>query len=356
MRLPALSALLAFPAAVLLSCDGKQQNFSDAAKTGGGGSKAETPAKAPTEKPLLEPWERPSYSPPADPESHRLDMVDFERQAYSVLRKFSVAQRMFVTDINPLPVDLDGDGAGEYGFLLEIMGVSYLRTLGGLGRSPITMNWPLFKAADSKERAIVDKTSRPDMGFVKPGARGGEEYLVSAAGAVFWVDGAGVAERAGYYFMFFLPGKDEAVNAGALVPPGDPSLADAQERRFAGVAWPKTNGVTGRRVFYTGKPEEVWSRWNVRSVMSGRGAVPGPAAALDSAGSRPGNLDAAVAHVDSGLSACDGGRWRFFGEKKDKKEFEWEWPKDREIAEYKEDGGGDEPWMKGEDKRKKKPG
>ncbi len=356
MRIPVfLLAAAAASAACLCGCNGKQQNYSDAAKTGTGGSNPGGAVAPPSTKPLLEPWQRPSFAPPEDPELHRLDMVEFERQAYNVLRKFGVAQRAFITDIAPLPVDLDGDGAGEFGFLLEIMGVSYLRTSGGLGRAPIHMSWPLFKASDAKERAIVDKTSRQDMGFVKPSRPDGEEYLVSAAGAVFWVDSAGIAERAGYYFMFYLPGKDKALNAGALVTPGDPALADAQERRFAGIAWPKINGVTGRRVFYTASPEQVWSRWNLGPVLDGRKTIPEASAALDSAGTNPDNLDAAIADVDSGLAACDGGKWRFYGEKKDKKEFEWEWAKDREIAEYKSDGGADEPWMKGEDKRKKKP-
>ncbi len=341
-------------ASLLAACDGKKEDFSNSAKNTGTTGKSGTAVIPPSSKSEMKPWERPSYAPPADPEIHRIDMVEFERQAYNTLRKFGVAQRAFINDINPMPVDLDGDGAGEYGFLLEIMGVSYLRTPGGLGRAPVHMSWPLFKAADAKEKAIIDKSSRDDMGFVKPKAQGGEEYLVSSAGAVFWVDEAGIAERAGYYFMFFLPGREKAVNAGALVPPGDPSTADALERRFAGIAWPKKHGVTGRRVFFSGKPEEVWSRWNLGPVCSGRETVPDVAAALDSAGPNPGNLDAEIASVESGKKPGDGGRWRFYGEKKDKKEFEWEWPKDREIEEYKADGGGDEPWMKGEDKRKKK--
>jgi hypothetical protein len=350
VSVPALMALCLGAFLLGLGCDGQDKNnYSDfAKKTAGDGDTKESGGGKSKEKRIR----RPSYVPPKDPESHRLDMLDNERTAYTVLRKFSVGQLAFTQHINPLPVDLDGDKVGEYAYLLELMGVSYLRTPSGLGRAPIRKSWQLFKASDERGETLFNKTARKDAGFVE---RDGEEYLVDAGGVVYWVGSDGIAERAGYYFMFFLPGEKTAVNAGALVPAGNPALADLNERYYAGIAWPKKAGVTGRRVFYVRKFEEVWARWNIEEKYDAKVTIPDPWCALDRLGDDPKNLKADVAHVDSGLKAMDEGSWKIFGErKKIKREFEWKWPKEREIEDYKQDGGPDRPWMTGEEKKKKK--
>jgi hypothetical protein len=332
-------------------CNGKKADFTkEVTEDSGDGSDATGKGE---KEPKKAGFERPSYTPPADPEMHRIDMLEFEREAYTVLRKFSVGQRAFVTDIKPgPPVDLDGDGVGEYAFLWELMGVSYCRTPGGLGRAPVTASWPLFKASDVKGNPFMDTKAEVEVGIVR---RGDNEYLVDRGGVVFWVDSGGVAERTHYYFLFFLPGKKRVINAGGAVPKGDPALADLHERRFAGIAWPKKNGVTGRRLFFVCKPEEVWARWNIGDVYDGKKRIPKIWSALDRNGANPYNLDADVAHVESKLEPFDGGKWKVFGERKGirRDKFEWQWSKDQEIEDYRADGGPDAPWMKGEEKKGK---
>jgi len=336
-----------FLALLLAGCPAKKEDFSDSGKN-------TVATKTPTDRPIDTKAGtdiiRPTYTPDKDPELHRIDMVEFEREAADKLRKFSLGQRTFVTDIHPTPIDLDGDGVGEYAFLLELMGASFCRTKGGVGMAPIQKSWPLFRAADTKGRAYFDRVTS-GAGFIKTPK---VEYYVSAGGDVFWLNRRGVAEHKGYYFMFFLPGRDRVINAGKKVPPGDPSLADLHERRFAAIAWPMRQGVTGRRVFATYKPEEVWSRWNIKPLYDGLRVIPDPWAALDRAGKNIQNLDGKRAYVDSGLTASDGGAWRFYGERRGKKEadFEWCWSKSREIEEFRKDGGSDALWMQGAEKKK----
>lgn len=350
---PVLSA--AFLAAALAlgpaGCPKPKQDFTgkvDPADGPGPAPPAGDPDKAATA------IRRPVYEPPDDTEDHRLDMVEFEHAAYVKLRKFSVGQRAFVEDVRA--VDLDDDGVCEYAYLLELMGASNCRTPGGTGLAPLHQSWPLFRAADAKGRPFYDRKTS-GAGFVETEHA---EYYTSRGGDVFWLSAAGVAQHRGYYFLFFLPSKKGvARNAGQEVPPGDPEEADLHERRFAAVAWPVRLGVTGRRAFAVYRPERIWSRWIIEPAYDGATVAPEAWAALDRDGPAPRNLDAEPASEGSGRTACDGGRWRDYGEtpdrpQKDEDSFEWKWTKQQEIEQYKADGGPDARWMRGAEKKRPK--
>ena len=172
-------------------------------------------------------------------------------------------------------------------------------------------------------------------------------------GVVHRINSSGIAELNGYLFALYLPGPVKAQNAGGEVPPGDPKLADKRERRFVAYAWPKDLGVSGRRAFFTDRPETVWACWNLKAKYSGSADIPSPDAALDKGGPDPKNLDAepGIAFDDSptlervGLPSCDGETWKIFGERKGiRRKFEQKWSRDEEVEDYKKDGGTKQPW------------
>jgi hypothetical protein len=299
-----------------------------------------------------------------DPESHRHEMIERERDAYSVLRGFSIAQRMFTQDITPMPKDLDGDGLGEFAFLWELLGISWIQTDGGKGRAPTTgvKDWLWFVAKNEQDKDIYWNypTGKPETYFEK---QDGYEFLVARFknGQVFRVNSKGVAERNGYLFAFYLPGKEKAENAGGEVPDGDAKIADLRERYWAAYAWPKVSNVTGRRAFYSCQFEKVWCTWNLKAGYSGPDRVPLPEAAFYKGGPNPSNLEADPAVVDStleegksGLPSCDGELWKIYGEHKGiRRTPEWKWTKAMEIEDFKNDGGGDAKWMQGEERKTK---
>jgi hypothetical protein len=315
-------------------------------------TKKEDPDKA---QPRIEP---PAFTPPAKAEDHRIDMRENEWGAYSIVRAFGVAQKHFSRDIRPTAKDLDGDGAGEFGFLREICGVSYIQTVGGKGRAPLTdaADWRWFLARDERGKPLF-WTSPPGKPDVYHEKQDGYEFLVfkSNMGVVHRINARGIADRWGYYFVFYLPGKDKAVNAGSPVPDGDPTLADARERRYAAYAWPKKPGVTGRRAFFSCGFERVWATWNLKAKYSGLTNVPPPEAGFDKAGRNPRNLEAdpAIAYDPAmvklgetvGLTPCDGEIWKIFGERKGaKRKFEKKWTREEDIADFKKDGGTKQSW------------
>jgi hypothetical protein len=259
-------------------------------------------------------------------------------------------------DMKPIAKDLDEDGLGEYCFLLELCGISYLQTPGGKGRAPTTgaADWRWFLANDPQGKKMYWKNdpAKPDYYWAE---QDGYSFLVHNANmdVIHLIDAGGIAERKGYLFALYLPGETKAINAGAEVPPGNPDLADARERRFCAYAWPKEPGVTGRRAFFTDRFEAVWSTWNIRAQYGGRERIPKPEAAFHRDGPDPENLDArpGIAFDDSptldetGLPSCDGEVWKIYGERKGiKRKFEKKWTRAEEIADFKKDGGTRQPW------------
>lgn len=368
-RARALTALPGLAAALLLlfaaACPGPKKPAFQGKRTGE--EKYKPHEKENGEKEPEQPRVKPETIPtPDDPETHRLDMLDREREAYSIVRAFSVAQKAFQRDITPTAVDLDGDGLGEFGFLLEIMGISWLRTPAGKSRAPTAnvRDWLWFRAADPMGR-LVYWHCPPDKPKAYYETQDGYEFLVHKErhGVIHHLNRRGIARRNGYYFVMYLPGKEKARNAGGEVPDGDPSLADAMERRWCAYAWPVEPGVTGRRAFFATGFEQVWCCWNLVARYGGLERVPAPEAAFDKGGPNPANLDALPAIAldptlpqDAlGRPACDGERWKIFGERKGvKRKFEWEWRKSQEIEDYKNDGGEKQRWFEGEERKRQK--
>jgi hypothetical protein len=223
-------------------------------------------------------------------------------------------------------------------------------------------DWLWFVARDEQDKPFfwTCPFGKPDAYFE---TQDGYEFLVVKAqnGRVFRVDSKGVAERNGYLFAFFLPGKERAENTGGEVPDGDAALADVRERRWVAYAWPKVANVTGRRAFFSCDFEKVWATWNLKAGYSGRDRVPLPEAAFHKAGANPANLDADPAVVDptldaekSALPSCDGETWKIFGEHRGiRRTPEWKWTKALEIEDFRNDGGGDAKWMQGGERRTK---
>jgi hypothetical protein len=311
--------------------------------------------KPEVEQPRVKPA---AYQVPNRSEDHRLDMRDAEWEAYSILRAFGVAQKHFSRDIRPTAKDLDGDGVGEFAYLLEMCGVSYIQTDGDRSRAPLTdrADWRWFRAKDERDKPVYWHSSKDKPDFYYE-IQDDYEFLVFKRnmGVIHLINSKGIAERNGYLFVYYLAGADKAENVGGPVPNGDPALADVRERRYAAYAWPKKVGVTGRRAFFTCQFERVWCTWNIKKAYSGLANVPPPEAAFHKEGKDPSNLDAepAVAFDPQmvkmgekvGLPSVDGEIWKIFGERKDvKRKFEKKWSHKEEVEDFKKDGGTKQPW------------
>ncbi|MHC4779425.1 MAG: hypothetical protein ACYTFG_12700 [Planctomycetota bacterium] len=321
-------------------------------------------SKVPTKKSVEEPLPRVvpvEYAVPESPREHRMDMLENEWSAYSTLRAITVGQKHFSRHLRPTAKDLDGDGIGEFAYLLEMSGISHLQRPGGKTGASLmdSADWRWFRAKDEKDRPILWPGPAPKG---KPTyhweTQDGYEFLVHRAnkGVVWRIYSNGVARREGYCFVLYLPGKEKAEVASGDVPPGDPTLADARERRFCAYAWPWKPGVTGRRIFFTDRFEAVWGAWNLKANYGGLDRVPPPEAAFEKGGPNPRNLhaDPGIAFDDSptlertGLTSCDGETWKIFGERKDvKRKFEKKWTVDEEVEDFKKDGGTEQTWWKG---------
>ncbi|MHC5039348.1 MAG: hypothetical protein ACYTHM_18735 [Planctomycetota bacterium] len=316
-------------------------------------TKKTTTKKPEKKQPRVEPE---PYTPASDPEGHRMEMRENEWQAYYTVRSITVAQKQYTQDLKPIAKDLDEDGLGEFCYLLEISGISNIQTVGGKdrGRTVDAADWRWFRAKDKQDKPIFwhYPPGKPEYYWEK---QGDYEFLVFRynQGVCFRINAAGIGEREGYLFIMYLPGKEKAEVASAEVPPGEKALADLRERRFAVYAWPKVLGVTGRRAFFSDRFEAVWACWTLKKKYSGYGKYPLPEAAFDKGGANPGNLEAdpGIAFDDSptlekvGLPACDGERWKIFGERKGiKRKFERKWSRQEDMEDYKKDGGTQEPW------------
>ncbi|GEM_PF-3523356 len=293
---------------------------------------------------------------PEDARHAQMDLREREWEAYSTLRKITVAQKHYMRDLNPIAKDLDGDGLGEVCYLLELSGISELQRPGGFSGATTlgAADWRLFLANDPQGKKIYwkDDPDKPSYYFE---THQGYEFLVhnDNHSVVHRIRSDGICERNGYYFILYLPGKEKAVVGSGKVPPGDASLADARERRYCAYAWPKEIGKTGRRAFFSDRFEAVWACWNIVHRYEGLDNIPEPGAAFAKAGEDPDNLDAppGIAFDPSptlektGLPSCDGETWKIFGERKDvKRKFEKKWTLQQDIEDFKKDGGTRQAW------------
>jgi len=186
-----------------------------------------------------------------------------ETSALATLKMISTGQEQFK---NAVCVDVNVNGVGEYGFLQELAGTSPCRTAGGL-------DGPTNAAAPFIPRI---------MGMT---------------------DVQGRVMKSGYYFKLYLPGKEQAVSAGARVPAGDAGLAAARETRYCVYAWPIEFGRTGYRAFFIDMQGQPYSTSS--PAYSGE-MSPAPGAAYSSKSEKANNLDGPV---DSNEPASDGNFW-----------------------------------------------
>ena len=150
-------------------------------------------------------------------------------------------------------IDVDGDGIGEYGTILELTGTAGVRT------SP-----------DGSDRG---KPLSPAV--LSP--------------ALANVNANGIVTKSGYCFRIYLPAKGGAAArergpAGPLTAPVD---ADAAEVRWCAYAWPVSIGNSGNRAFFVYESGDVYQCANDRAKYSGPSGGPAFDAAFAPSG-KPG--------------------------------------------------------------------
>ncbi|MBI4614833.1 MAG: DUF2950 family protein [Planctomycetes bacterium] len=187
-----------------------------------------------------------------------------ETAAIGTLKSLATSQEQF--KFSTL-VDADSDGTGEYGYFQELAGTSETRS----------------------------------------GAKVDPSFLTSVLGESAAENG-GIAEKNGYHFLIYLPGKDAAMREKATLPAADPGVANAQETRWVCYAWPVEFEKTGRRVFCITQEGQVYETHNYSTTYSGAGKIPEAGAAYDQDGQGdPANLENGVA--TGGGRSGDGNFW-----------------------------------------------
>lgn len=188
-----------------------------------------------------------------------------ERAAIATLRNISSAQAQLQASS---AIDVDGDGAGEYGTFAELSGGCTLR---GTTR---TLNPPVLSSSFRRVQR-------------------------------------GVVERAGYFFAIFLPdatgqGLAENHEGGAHLALFQAVAADRCEVGWCAYAWPVSSQMPGR-VFFVNQAGDVLARENGTAGETIYAGADGPSAdcAFD-ASTMPGSITGTVAHS---TPARDGGRW-----------------------------------------------
>jgi hypothetical protein len=194
-----------------------------------------------------------------------VQLLQAERSAMATLRNIASAQAQMQASG---AIDVDGDGAGEYGTFAELSGGCTLRG------SSKTMNPPVLSSSFRRVQR-------------------------------------GAVERAGYFFAVYLPdasgqGLAENYEGGAHLGLFQASAADACEVAWCAYAWPVSSQLAGR-VFFVNQDGDVLARENGiagETIYAGADG-PSPDAAFD-ATTLPGTITGRSA-VDR--PARDGGRW-----------------------------------------------
>lgn len=155
-------------------------------------------------------------------------------------------------------IDMDSDGAGEFGYFGEVAGAIPPRDAAGL---------PLLPA------------------------------LLSAA---FRQINNGIVSKGGYHYIVYLPdvngaGLEEDVANYVNV---DPDLA---ELVWCAYAWPASLGTSGTRVFFVNQVGEVLASSNTANGYDGTGNAPAFDAAYAAGGSMMGIYDPSNPAVDGGM-------------------------------------------------------
>jgi len=212
----------------------------------------------------------------AIPQLLRSRMSSNETAAIGTLTTLRTVQAQFQQAI---VVDQNANGMGEYGLLQELSGAEIPR------------------------------------GAVNPRTPG--EFISQELGAV---DVNGIASKAGYHFLVYLPVDGlagPAMSEGAFgVPlPGAIVVADAEEQevRWCCYAWPMGRTETGNRAFCVNQTGTVYTTSNEAAgqLYSGTLTVPSPDAAFIVVPGNPAilNLGGRFPRLGQAEVGADGGTW-----------------------------------------------
>jgi prepilin-type N-terminal cleavage/methylation domain-containing protein len=173
-----------------------------------------------------------------------------------------------------LCVDQNGNGIGEYGLLQELSG------------------------------AVIPRG--------RTSARTPGEFISQELGAV---NANGMATKAGYNFLIFLPTSAGPAKSEGQITIGTAVAADgpSQEVRWACYAWPVSRTETGNRAFVVNQTGTVYQTQNdaTNQLYSGTVKVPAPEAAFIAVAGNPAitNLGGRMPRLGAIETGADGGTW-----------------------------------------------
>jgi len=177
-------------------------------------------------------------------------------------------------------IDVNANGAGEYGFFAELAGTVGIRTSGGAAGT-VRISPPVLSGAFGR---------------------------VDATAATLGATTGGVVLRSGYYFAMILPGTGatfvtEAAGTGGIG--GTAPDAGQSEVLWCCYAWPASRGNSGKRAFFVNQSGDVLASPNIAATAqySGLTRGPSPDAAF------MGNLMNTTVAIGAPTSANDGQSW-----------------------------------------------
>jgi len=150
-------------------------------------------------------------------------------------------------------IDVNLNGAGEYGFFGELSGALGVRTTSGAQSTTVRISPPVLSGAFGQVTSVTFAAGTPSTG-----------------GAVL---------RSGYYFAMFLPTSTsgfmpESTTGGASTTYNpDPAQSEVL---WACYAWPVSRGNSGKRCFFVNQSGDVLASTNVATTAQYNGTVRGP--------------------------------------------------------------------------------
>lgn len=163
----------------------------------------------------------------------RAKMAANETSAIGTIKTITSAQEQFRS---AAIIDVDGDGAGEYGYLTELAGVEPYRASGcGLSATPVSPS-----------------------------------FITSSIGTSVQASATFCGNKSGYLFRIFLPEQDGAAGNGipeALPLPCNVTWGSQQSQRWVIYAWPTALRVSGNSCFFGNRQSEIYFADNVNLTM-----------------------------------------------------------------------------------------
>jgi prepilin-type N-terminal cleavage/methylation domain-containing protein len=150
-------------------------------------------------------------------------------------------------------IDVNLNGAGEYGYFGELCGARGVRTSSGAPSTTTFINPPVLSGAFGQFTSVTFAAGTPSTG-----------------GAVL---------RSGYYFSMFLPtatsGFMPEAGTGGGSTTNNPNPAQS-EVLWACYAWPVSRGNSGKRCFFVNQSGDVLASANVVAAAQYSGTTRGP--------------------------------------------------------------------------------